>query len=71
MEYKIENVDVSALARKSHKFPFHLLEVGQSFSLPNEIVKEVRAAAAYQVMKTGKKFSIKKDGECYRCGRIK
>ena len=72
MEFKIEDVDVSGIVNppKSKVYPFHLLEVGQSFLFPKESWPAIRAAATYYSKKTGRKLSIKRDGKNYRCGRV-
>ncbi len=52
------------------KYPFGDMEVDDSFAVPVEISNHVRAAASYYGIRNGKKFSVCKYGDAYRCWRI-
>lgn len=69
--FKIEkNVPVpsgSGIGRPS-KYPFNAMEVGESFSFPNEIFKRVSSAASMASSASGKKFKV--SGVHNRCWRV-
>lgn len=55
------------------RYPFKTMKVGQSFYLEGgfNTVSRVRAAASSYGKRNDMKFSIVRDGQGYRCGRIK
>lgn len=73
-DYKIEkNVPVpSTLYTKTPKWPFREMEIGDSFVVPSNEVKNARSSAYQLHIRTGMKFIIRlnrTNGE-YRCWRI-
>ena len=56
--------------RNKFKYPFDDMLVGDSFSVPLDILIKVRWAASQFGKKTGKKFSTRKHLDGARCWRI-
>lgn len=52
------------------KWPFPEMEVGDSFWITSSHVKSVRTCAHVYGKKTGKKFTVRKTGNGYRCWRL-
>jgi len=50
-------------------YPFHIMEVGDSFEFPAERKLSVSALAGLRGREIGAKFSIRKTGQTYRCWR--
>jgi hypothetical protein len=71
--YKIENKPVTPVERNGHgptRYPFNKMKVGQSFWLEAGVQNTVRGASIGYGRRHNMKFSISKDGDGYRCGRI-
>jgi len=72
-EFKIENKPVIRPRMEAQKYPFPKMKVGQSFyfmaSNPTDL-NRIRSAASAYARRHGGKFSIVKESEGYRCGRI-
>lgn len=66
--FVIEDIPVQSGYRNYGKYPFGQMLVGQSFLCTDHI--RVRASASDYGKRHGKKFSVRKEGEMYRCGRI-
>ncbi len=66
-EYRIENIPV--IRPRMEKYPFDKMKVGQSFYFKAEPAR-VRAAAWAHAKRHGGSYSIVKDGDGYRCGRV-
>lgn len=63
MEFTIEkNIEMPQRTPKL-KYPFDIMEVGDSFQFPKEIKRTVESSARYFFKKTGKKFLVKSVGE--------
>lgn len=72
-EFKIENVPVIRPRMQSGRYNFNKMKVGQSFYFLPANAKDlnrVRSAASWYARRHEVKFSIVKEGEGYRCGRI-
>jgi len=72
-EFKIENKPVIRPRVESRKYPFDKMKVGQSFYF--EVadfsdLNRVRSAASQYSKRHHVKFSLIREGEGYRCGRI-
>src|SRR6266404_8446373 len=71
--YKVENKAVIRPRMETNKYPFDKMKVGQSFYFEpasvNHLMK-IRGAAAHFGNRHGMKFSVVRDGEGFRCGRI-
>lgn len=53
------------------EWPFSRMDVGYSFKIPNELAYKCRNAAnSYSGYHKGVKFSVRKEGDHYRCWRI-
>jgi hypothetical protein len=74
MEFRVENKPVLRPRMNStyDKYPFAKMKVGQSFFIERGLVdtQAVRTAAAHYGKRHNVKFSIVRDGDGYRCGRI-
>lgn len=71
--FKIENIPVIRPRMQSRKYQFDKMKVGQSFYFEYEDFNDlnrVRSAASQYARRHGGKFSIVKEGNGYRCGRI-
>ena len=72
--YKVENKAVIRPRMEISSYPFGKMKVGQSFyfepAAVNDLMK-LRGAAAHFGNRNGMKFSVVRDGEGFRCGRIK
>lgn len=72
-EFKVENKPVVRPRIEARKYPFARMKVGQSFYFEyhdfNDL-NRVRSAASQYSRRHGVKFSIVKEGDGYRCGRI-
>jgi hypothetical protein len=52
-------------------FPLDQMEVGDSFAFAGELVSRVRSSAAYQQRRFPMRaFSVRAEGDHYRCWRI-
>lgn len=73
VEFKIENVPIHKSSVEREKFPFGKMKVGQSFhfSMGEIDVSLVRQAALQYGKRHNMKFSVVREGNGYRCGRIK
>jgi hypothetical protein len=71
--FKIENKPVTRPGYVKNKYPFDKMKVGQSFYFDRTDcdVQALRTAAYQCGARTGTKFSILKEGNGYRCGRVK
>lgn len=71
-EYIVENRPVVRPRLQRDKYPFAKMKVGQSFHIAagHTDVQAVRSAASQYAKRHGVKFSIIRDGDGYRCGRI-
>jgi hypothetical protein len=72
--FKIENVPLRKTKVKRRSYPFPLMKVGQSFFIDparGDDITTIRAAAAYYQNRDGTEFSIYREGNGYRAGRIK
>lgn len=74
MSYEIQkNVPMPTLmvgVAPQAKYPFHLMEVGESFHEPNgQIIQSVRQSAIRHGKLNNKKFMVKKDGSGVRVWR--
>lgn len=54
----------------SAKYPFAEMTVGDSFVGPASLRKRASSAAAAHFRKYGRKFSIRNDGDGFRCWRV-
>ncbi len=74
LKYKVENKPITPPRMERDKYPFSKMKVGQSFYFVptgiNDLIK-LRNAAVHYGNRNEVKFSIVRDGEGYRCGRIK
>ncbi len=76
-EYKIENKPVpprSSRYNVRQRYQFGQMKVGQSFFIPEpsfQLIARIRASASNYGKRNKMKFSIVRDGNGYRCGRIK
>ena len=72
-DYEIEkDVPIPPRITRMPKYPFRKMEVGDSFVLPKDDVKNARSSAYQLHLRTGRKFVIRlnrTNGE-YRCWRI-
>jgi hypothetical protein len=66
-KFMIENIDL----RKGPTYPFHRMDVGQSFVFSKEIRSRVAASASIYGKKTNSKFVVREYDGQYRCGRVK
>lgn len=51
------------------KYPFHLLEVGESFFVPGMKARALSNAAQWQAKKLGRTFTCRTEGDGARCWR--
>lgn len=68
--YKIES-NIPCLPSRQERYPFLLLEVGQSFGFQLHQLKDIRSSAQWVAKKHGLKFSVRKSkaegiGRCWR-----
>lgn len=72
MDFRIEsNVPAPAVLPKS-KYPFSRMEVGDSFFIPDDKIRDRVYAAANSYGKArGQKYIVRKYGDGYRCWRKK
>ena len=72
-EFKVENKPVVRPRIEARRYPFARMKVGQSFYFEyhnfNDL-NRVRSAASQYSRRHGVKFSIVKEGDGYRCGRV-
>ena len=73
-QFVVEDIPVESCLQGSERaqYPFHTLNVGQSFLVPKDLVKRVRSASNQFGRRHGKRFSVRvdpADGSA-RCGRI-
>jgi len=72
-EFKIENKPVIRPRMEVRRYPFPRMKVGQSFYFEvigcNDL-NRIRSAASQYTKRHGGKFSIIREGEGYRCGKI-
>lgn len=70
-EFKIEkNALVPPPSGRPRRYPFGDMEVGDSFWFAAAIYLQAAPAAAYYGKRNNKKFSVRKDGDGYRCWRV-
>lgn len=72
-EFKVENKPVTRPRIEMRKYPFDRMKVGQSFYFePHNLndLNRLRSAASQFTRRHGAKFSVVREGEGYRCGRI-
>lgn len=68
-EFVVEkNVPVQHGAGAPHKYPFHDMEVGDSFAIPADKFARVKAAAYAHARNHGRKFSTSE--KHLRCWRV-
>lgn len=68
-----KNVPIpDSAAGRPVKYPFSDMSVGDSFSVARTEVLKVRAAASYYSARHGQasKFTIRQDGDAFRCWRF-
>jgi hypothetical protein len=75
-EFKIENKPVIFGTNRTEysRYPFNRMKVGQSFYIEADDfnkISRIRQAAISYSKKHDVKFSVVKDGNGYRCGRIR
>lgn len=71
-EYKVENKP--SVQGSKYKYPLHEMKVGQSFYIaPSQFADllSIKAMATREGRINGTQFSVRKDGDGYRCGRVK
>jgi hypothetical protein len=69
-EFKIDKGAKLPADQHRKVYPFAQMEVGDSFHFPAALYPKICAAASYSGTRNGKKFSLRKDGDGYRCWRI-
>jgi hypothetical protein len=73
--FKIENVAIRRKRLEERNiYPFAKMKVGQSFFIDAAHVGDmpsIRATATFYQRRDGTKFSILREGNGYRCGRVK
>lgn len=71
-DYKIENKAITRPRMMTQRYPFDRMKVGQSFYFEptEEELIRVRSAASQYGKRNDAKFSVIRDGDGYRCGRI-
>lgn len=70
-EYQVQsNVAFPNECRGVRKYPFNKMEVGDSFAVEKENRHLCSNAASHHGRNHGKKFSVRKHGDEYRCWRI-
>lgn len=52
------------------KYPFGDMQIGDSFAVNGDIRTRLVSAASRYGARNNKKFSIRKDGDAFRCWRI-
>jgi len=69
--FKIDT-DIPAPPSRSRggKYPFGAMEVGHSFAFTKDNYVNAAAAASWFGKRNNRKYSIRKDGDGYRCWRI-
>jgi len=55
---------------KESQYPFAQMEVGDSFALSDKDARNASSASAQWGRRRGKKFSVRKIGNTYRCWRL-
>lgn len=55
---------------KSTRYPWHDLEIGDSFIISDRTRGSVSSLASYQGKRTGKTFRVSEDGDCFRVWRV-
>lgn len=67
-----KNVPLSDTLNKGRKatYPFGKMEVGDSFRVPEEKSVTVRNSSFVYGSRNGKKFTVRKHEDAYRCWRI-
>jgi len=66
--FVIESIPVQKREPSNKKYPLGEMGVGQSFLCSEN--KLVASAASYYGRRYNKKFSVIKEGDMYRCGRV-
>lgn len=69
-EFKIEKNAVPQTPESRRRYPFGDMEVGDSFWFSAAIYQQATPAASYYGKRNNKKFSVRKDGDGYRCWRV-
>ena len=71
-QFKIEtNVPPPATREnRAIRYPFKEMEVGHSFVLTKDQKDQVRSAASYYGSRNSRLYSVRKDGNGYRCWRV-
>ena len=71
-DFKIEkDIKCPEPRTRNLKYPFDDMKCGDSFAFNSDIYVRVSATASYYSKKDNMKFSIRKDGDGYRCWRVK
>jgi len=52
------------------KYPFESMEVGDSFTVPNDYRKSLQATISYFHQRGGKRYTVRKNGDICRCWRV-
>lgn len=73
VEFRIENIPIHRPRMDREKFPFGKMRVGQSFFFESGDVDVtlVRQAACHYGKRNNVKFSILREANGFRCGRVK
>lgn len=71
MDYEIEHgVKIPERGSGARKYPFPEMGIGDSFRVNDAVLGKVQAASFQYGKVHGVKFSVRKDGDGYRCWRI-
>lgn len=57
--------------RKNGKWPFRQLKVGESFTVPLLDAPAMRATASVTGKRLGRHFTVRREGDMFRCWRDK
>lgn len=68
--YKLEKSVPIPESGAPTKYPFKVMAVGDSFSVPREGGANLRNAASQAARKNGRKFTVRSLGEEVRCWRV-
>jgi hypothetical protein len=72
--FKIENIPLRKTKIKRKTYPFPMMKIGQSFFIDparGDDITSIRAAASYYMNRDNTEFSIYREGNGFRCGRVK
>lgn len=69
--FKIEkNVPAPTKRGRTSDFPFAQMNTGDSFVVPASDAMRLQAATSYQHKVSERRFSVRREGENYRCWRM-